>query len=170
MSRLRPIDEKSVAGPKAPPAAAAASASASVSAAAAGGAPASRGSISVADEAAQAAASRARSGGAGDGKHETKKWPAKPQPQAVYERRRALVVDNGTSSTRVGFAGEDAPRAIFRSVVGRPRGKSQAELEAAGLPTAYVGDEAQRKRASSVLKYPIEHGIVTNWDDMEHIW
>nr|6ICV_C Chain C, Actin, cytoplasmic 1 [Homo sapiens]6ICV_D Chain D, Actin, cytoplasmic 1 [Homo sapiens] len=20
------------------------------------------------------------------------------------------------------------------------------------------------------LKYPIEHGIVTNWDDMEKIW
>ena len=34
----------------------------------------------------------------------------------------------------------------------------------------YVGIEAQLRRNKLRLKYPIEHGIVTNWDDMEKIW
>jgi len=34
----------------------------------------------------------------------------------------------------------------------------------------FVGQEAQEKRGILILKYPIEHGIITNWDDMEKIW
>merc|ERR1719384_1652967 len=35
---------------------------------------------------------------------------------------------------------------------------------------AYIGDEAQSKRGVLSLSYPLEHGIVTSWDDMEKIW
>jgi actin len=34
---------------------------------------------------------------------------------------------------------------------------------------SYIGDEAQARRGVLTLKYPIEHGIVTNWDDMEKV-
>ena len=39
-----------------------------------------------------------------------------------------------------------------------------------GNKECYIGDEAQCRRGILTLKYPIEHGIVTNWDDMEKIW
>ncbi len=56
-----------------------------------------------------------------------------------------LVIDNGSSMTKAGFAGDHAPHTVFPSLVGRNRG---------------------------ILwpKYPIERGLVTNWDDMEKLW
>jgi len=69
---------------------------------------------------------------------------------------------------KAGFAGDDAPRAVFPCIVGRP--KHPGIMVGMDAKDAYVGDEAQSKRGVLTLTHPIERGIVTNWDDMEKIW
>jgi len=79
-----------------------------------------------------------------------------------------VVIDNGSGMCKAGFAGDDAPISIFPSIVGRP--KNPEIMVGMDYQDAFVGDEAQVRRGILTIRYPIEHGIVTNWEDMEKIW
>merc|ERR1712151_1475688 len=80
----------------------------------------------------------------------------------------AVVVDVGSGMVKAGVSGDDAPKAVFPSIVGRP--KHPGIMVGMNQKDAYVADEAQSKRGVLKLNYPIEHGIITNWDDMKKIW
>ncbi|XP_038044650.1 actin, cytoplasmic-like [Patiria miniata] len=80
----------------------------------------------------------------------------------------SVVIDNGSSMIKAGFAGEDSPRVCFPTVFGLPR--HLGSLFGVGEKDGYIGDEALSKMGILILKRPIEHGVVTNWDDMERIW
>jgi len=60
--------------------------------------------------------------------------------------------------------GCNKPRAIFPSIVGRPRQKGTGQKE------VYVGNEAHIQRNLLNIKDPFENGNVNNWDDVEKIW
>lgn len=62
-----------------------------------------------------------------------------------------IVIDNGSGSIKCGFSSEETPKTIFSTVICKHTGE--------------VGEESL-----SNLSSPIEHGIITNWEDMEKIW
>ncbi|GJP56186.1 hypothetical protein CLOM_g15235 [Closterium sp. NIES-68] len=80
----------------------------------------------------------------------------------------AVVCDNGSDTVKAGFAGDDAPRAVFPTIVGRPR--TSGSMVGRDVKDAYVGDDAQSKRGLLTLRCPIDRGIVTNYNDMEMVW
>jgi len=45
----------------------------------------------------------------------------------------ALVIDNGSGMCKAGFAGDDAPRAVFPSIVGRPRHQVKTDRQSQAL-------------------------------------
>src|SRR5690348_5507769 len=53
----------------------------------------------------------------------------------------ALVIDAGSGMVKAGFAGDDAPRAVFPSIVGRPRhtGTLRALLTSLGVMVGMGG-------------------------------
>jgi actin len=85
------------------------------------------------------------------------------------ESVNAVVIDNGSGMCKAGIAGEDAPKVCFPAIVGRPKGTGPSMI-GTEQKDVYIGEEAQAKRGVLKLTYPIEHGIVTSWEDMEKIW
>ncbi|OBT87479.1 actin-like protein [Pseudogymnoascus sp. 03VT05] len=79
-----------------------------------------------------------------------------------------IVLDNGSGTIRAGFAGEDLPKCFFPSFVGRP--KHLRVLAGALEGDVFIGARAQELRGLLKIRYPLEHGIVTDWDDMVKIW
>lgn len=76
--------------------------------------------------------------------------------------KNALVMDVGSASCKIGFAGDDDPKCVLPTVVGKPKHKFEESRQ-------FVGYEAQSKKALLSLTWPVQRGVVTDWDDMRTI-
>ena len=81
-----------------------------------------------------------------------------------------IVLDNGSSTVRIGFAGDDLPRVVFPNIIGDIRHIPTTSTVDDTRKESFIGDIALEHKNVLNLRYPMEHGIVTNWDDMETIW
>ncbi|KAJ9464603.1 actin [Diplonema papillatum] len=75
-----------------------------------------------------------------------------------WDEKDAVVLDNGSGMMKAGFAGQETPKAVFPAVIGTKRGEDKV-----------VGEEAASKIGYR-LSYPVEHGIVNDWDGMSMVW
>uniref|UniRef100_A0A1I7XPW3 Actin n=1 Tax=Heterorhabditis bacteriophora TaxID=37862 RepID=A0A1I7XPW3_HETBA len=79
-----------------------------------------------------------------------------------------VVIDNGSGVIKAGFAGGQSPKVRFANFVGRP--KHTRVMAGALEGDIFIGPKAEEYRGLLSLKYPMEHGIVTDWNDMEKVW
>ncbi|XP_045393915.1 actin-related protein T1 [Lemur catta] len=80
----------------------------------------------------------------------------------------AVIFDNGSGYCKAGLSGETGPRHVIKCAVGHP--KVNIPLERTNQKKYFVGEEALYKYEALYLRYPIERGLVTGWDDMEKLW
>jgi len=83
------------------------------------------------------------------------------------ENPSAIVIDIQGEFYYAGFAGDDAPKAVFPGIVGRPR--HNGAIIGLGIKDSYIGDDAVDRRGILVLRYPVQKGIITNWEDFTDI-
>eukprot|EP00898_Chlorokybus_atmophyticus_P008612 jgi/Chlat1/8752/Chrsp9S08563 len=111
---------------------------------------------------------------------------------AAASGRPAVVIDNGTGYTKLGFAGNLEPSFVLptaitttnnnqpstptsggrsgspSSSIGSHGGGSHGALDDLGFA---IGDEALLSgTGTGQVGYPVRHGIVENWDWMERYW
>ena len=79
-----------------------------------------------------------------------------------------VIIDNGTGYCKAGLSKDEGPRTIFPECIGYP--KYRSSMIGTDNSEFFIGNDAENKKAVLTLNYPIEHGVVNNWDEMEKIW
>jgi len=81
-----------------------------------------------------------------------------------------VVIDNGTGYTKMGYAGNFEPNYIVPTLIATCQADKMRKKDVIDDLDFYIGAEASVKRENYNVDYPIRHGIVDNWDNMEKYW
>jgi len=86
---------------------------------------------------------------------------------------RPVVCDNGTGFTKAGFAGSNFPKVVIPAMVGRPLlryEEDQSTIQGIHIKDIMCGQDVADLRNMLEINYPVENGIIRDWDDMYHLW
>lgn len=78
-----------------------------------------------------------------------------------------IIIDIGSAYVKVGFAGEPKPREVFPCITGTE--KYQTVMVDSGQKNVYIGHDAMKMRGVLKVKYPIQRGEITDWNDYYQI-
>ena len=78
------------------------------------------------------------------------------------------VIDNGSGYMKAGFSGEESPRVLFPTIVGKT--KVKGIFVGDEKKESIIGSEAEKKFGILDISYPIQGGKIVNWNEMERIW
>ena len=76
-----------------------------------------------------------------------------------------IVIDNGCYSIKSGFAKEEEPYSVLRTILGQT--KEENRLEIIDRPAPYMGKEADEKKCE--ITFPVKNSMITDFDGMEEV-
>ncbi len=77
-----------------------------------------------------------------------------------------IILDNGTGMIKTGFAGDLTPRMSFPNQIGLA---TKEPGDTSPSPDLFFNNRHQFFPGVQ-LRSPVQHGVVTSWDDMEKMW
>ncbi|KYQ91606.1 actin [Tieghemostelium lacteum] len=81
-----------------------------------------------------------------------------------------IVIDHGSHSMKVGWAGDDSPRFTIESVIGRPKYKLVMPHNASGPKQIYVGKDAIQRRSILNIDDQLTRGVVNSMEDIQFLY
>lgn len=81
-----------------------------------------------------------------------------------------IVIDTGTGYIRGGFAGSSSPKSCYRTSIGTLKYTTRAMPGGALNGEYFVGPRLEEHRGALLLSYPMENGVIRDWNQMERLW
>lgn len=89
------------------------------------------------------------------------------------DEQKTVILDPGSGYMKCGFAGDESPRAVFKTIAGKPTVNSVSLISSSsgdGKNKVYVGEEAAKNSAVLEIHNPITDGLVTDFELLYHIF